>query len=251
MKTTCAPTDRSTPSTPSTCPGRPTTYNPRAAQILLTLIREAGLSDSAAAAKAAISTSSLSRWKREYPDFALALLQAREEFREFHLQVIFEAAKTRGGWRASAWILQHVFPGDYSPRAAEREKFQRLAEQEAERQGTAQTKDAELIIPATLSPSRSQSADPSRRSSSAAHMPSFEADPSRRSISAAHTPSLEADPSRRSSSSAQADTSIEPGLLDEILSGNTGENSQKPRPAVMCDRIIPSLIGAVTPPLVR
>ena len=133
MKTTNAPTETSTQPASSIGPGRSTTYTPHAVSILLALIREAGLSDSAAAAKAGLSTSSLSRWRREYPDFALALLRAREEFRDTHLQIIITAAKARGGWRASAWILQHVFPGDYSPRAAEREKFQRMAEQQAER----------------------------------------------------------------------------------------------------------------------
>src|SRR5260370_1056091 len=110
-------------------PGRHTGYPPQVRDLLCALIRETGRSESAAAAAAGIGPSSLSRWKQQHPELKLALLQALEEFRGAQLAIILQAARAEGsrGWRAAAWLLEHVFPEDYSPKAAEREKFRQLA----------------------------------------------------------------------------------------------------------------------------
>src|SRR5215218_5664538 len=98
--------------------GRPTTYSKEALQYLCNIITERGLSDSAAAGEAKISTSSLGRWKKQHEEVRLALLEAREGFRAIQLDQILEASRGPRGWRAAAWLLERVFPEDYSPRAA-------------------------------------------------------------------------------------------------------------------------------------
>ena len=100
-------------------------------------IRRHGLSDSAAAEQQGMSTSTLSRWKQLFPEIRIKLKQARQEIRTFHLQKIMDhaAAEDGKGWRASAWILERLFPGDYSPRMKERLSYlnleDRLRDQEA------------------------------------------------------------------------------------------------------------------------
>jgi hypothetical protein len=118
-------------------PGRPTLYSERILEILTHIIATTGRSDSAAAELAGIGTSTISRWKMESPELTIHLLRAREQFRERQLQIIGEASHQRGGWRAAAWLLERIFPEDYSPRASEREKFTRLAEERHAREGEA------------------------------------------------------------------------------------------------------------------
>src|SRR5580765_1804400 len=127
--TTASNTQGSSGSRPVT--GRPSAYSDRALEILCTVIATLGVSDSGAASRARISTSTLSRWKREHPELTIALLQAREKFRQSQLDLILEASRAgrSGSWRAAAWLLERIFPEDYSPRASEREKFQMLAAQ--------------------------------------------------------------------------------------------------------------------------
>ncbi len=94
--------------------------------LLCAVIRETGASDSAAASRAGVHPSTVSRWKRDCPDVAILLRSAREEFRQAHLSVIFAEA-TAGharSWRAAAWLLERIFPEDYAPRAKERALFQ-------------------------------------------------------------------------------------------------------------------------------
>ncbi|HEV7406278.1 MAG TPA: hypothetical protein VGO11_25240 [Chthoniobacteraceae bacterium] len=93
---------------------------------LCAVIRKTGVSDSGAAARVSLHPSTVSRWKKEFPDLAILLRSAREDFREAQLAII-EAAAQAGratSWRAAAWLLERVFPEDYAPRAAERAKFQ-------------------------------------------------------------------------------------------------------------------------------
>ena len=100
--------------------GRPSAYSGYVTDILCALIRQKGLSDSAAAAAACLHPSTVSRWKREYPDFAILLRSSREIFRAEHLGTILEAARAGGsGWRAATWLLERTFPEDYAPRARE------------------------------------------------------------------------------------------------------------------------------------
>jgi hypothetical protein len=117
--------------------GRPTDYAPKVIDMLCDSIRRYGLSDSAAAEQQGMSTSTLSRWKQVHPEIGIKLKQARQQIRTFHLDRIMEhsAAENGKGWRASAWILERLFPGDYSPRMKERNAYlnleERLADKEA------------------------------------------------------------------------------------------------------------------------
>lgn len=110
--------------------GRPSTFTPEVAVDLIRVITRLGCSDIAAARHCGISSSTISRWKQEHPDFTAALRMAREEFRAAKLAIIFEAAAAEGGkgWRAAAWVLERMFPEDYHPKAAERQAFREMAE---------------------------------------------------------------------------------------------------------------------------
>jgi hypothetical protein len=96
------------------------------ASALCAVIRATGVSDSGAAAQVSLHSSTVSRWKREHPDFAILLRSAREAFRDAQLAIIM--AKAEAGeatsWRAAAWLLERIFPEDYAPRAKERALFQ-------------------------------------------------------------------------------------------------------------------------------
>jgi hypothetical protein len=132
-----APDHAETPSGGRAKRGRPTDYAPRVIDMLCESIRRHGLSDSAAAEQQGMSTSTLSRWKQLFPEIGIKLKQARQEIRSFHLQRIMDhaAADDAKGLRASMWILERLFPGDYSPRMKERNAYlnleDRLADKEA------------------------------------------------------------------------------------------------------------------------
>jgi hypothetical protein len=85
-------------------------------------IRRFGLSDSAAAEHVGMSSSTIARWKQLYPEIAPKLQQARQEIRIHHLEIIEQAAAAENGrgWRASAWILERLFPADYARKISER-----------------------------------------------------------------------------------------------------------------------------------
>jgi hypothetical protein len=133
--------------------GRPTLFTPAIAEHLATLISQTGLSDSAAARQLGLSTSSLGRWKQQNPEFALALLRAREAFRLARLDLILAASQASGsGWRAAAWLLERVFPEDYHPNATQRAKHQELAaprHEEALALAFPQTEEPETQAPIT------------------------------------------------------------------------------------------------------
>ena len=95
------------------------------------LIRKHGFSDTAAAEGVGVSSTTISRWKKQDPELAAELLQARYECRIHHLEIIEKTAEAEngGGWRASAWILERLFPGDYSPRMRERFAYRNLEDQ--------------------------------------------------------------------------------------------------------------------------
>jgi hypothetical protein len=108
----------------------PSGCSERVIQMLRGAIREFGLSDSAAAVKVGMSPSTLSRWKYLCPEIALKLDEAREDFRERHLQIIMKAAEAENarGWRAAAWVLERIFPADYAARARDRSAHRRSEE---------------------------------------------------------------------------------------------------------------------------
>jgi hypothetical protein len=100
--------------------------NEQTLDALCAVIRETGISDSGAAARVGLHPSTVSRWKRDFPDLAILLRSAREDFRQAQLSIIFAEAQAgrATSWRAAAWLLERIFPEDYAPRAAERAKFQ-------------------------------------------------------------------------------------------------------------------------------
>jgi hypothetical protein len=89
--------------------------------------------------KNGMSASTLSSWKREFPEVALRLAQAREDCRTRHLDVIEKAAQVDNarGWRAAAWMLERLFPGDYSPRMKERIAHHHFEARQREREDEA------------------------------------------------------------------------------------------------------------------
>ena len=56
----------------------------------------------------------------------IALLRAREQFSDHRLSIIIRASEAKGGWRVAAWLLERIFPADYHPKAAERERFRKM-----------------------------------------------------------------------------------------------------------------------------
>ena len=117
---------------------------------LCAVIRETGASDSGAAARVGIHPSTVSRWKRDYPDFAIVLRSAREDFRQAQLAIIFQEAQAgrATSWRAAAWVLERIFPEDYAPRASERAKFQ----EQFEARCAAELEGSDIALPAEGEP---------------------------------------------------------------------------------------------------
>ena len=112
------------------------------------IIRSNSISDSGAAALGGVHPSTVSRWKCEHPELVIALLQAREQFRDHHLSLM-KASEAKGGWRAAAWLLERIFPADYHTKAAERERFQKMQGKEAE-QYQSETEPAPAPKPAPV-----------------------------------------------------------------------------------------------------
>ena len=134
-------TTASAPVTPA-CPGAPLAFSEKIVDLLYLLIRTRGLSDHRAAALMGLHPTTVARWKREQPGFVVGLLQAREQFRDQHLSVIMKASEAKGGWRAAAWLLERVFPADYHPKAAERERFQKVEDAKDELMAAAEAETA-------------------------------------------------------------------------------------------------------------
>src|SRR3954466_6901036 len=111
--------------------GRPSVYAPRIIDMVCGEIRELGLSDSAAAESVGMSSSTISRWKQQFPELVPQLQQARHECRKRHLRNIEKHAESdsaAASLRASMWILERVFPEDYAWRASERMEHRDAAE---------------------------------------------------------------------------------------------------------------------------
>src|SRR4051812_49339688 len=91
---------------PPTKLGRPSAMNAQMLDLLCAIIRETGCSDSAAASRAGVHPSTVSRWKRDCVDVAILLRSAREEFRLAQLSVILGEASAghARSWRAAAWL---------------------------------------------------------------------------------------------------------------------------------------------------
>ncbi|HEV7401717.1 MAG TPA: hypothetical protein VGO11_02280 [Chthoniobacteraceae bacterium] len=110
--------------------GRPSGYAPKIIDMMCDKIRRFGLSDSAAAEFVGMSSSTVSRWKQLHPEIGPKLQQARQEIRIHHLEIIEQAAQAENGrgWRASAWMLERLFPADYARKMSERFEALSLAD---------------------------------------------------------------------------------------------------------------------------
>jgi hypothetical protein len=116
--------------------GRKSVYSEEIIETMCARIRQFGISDSAAAVSAGMSSSTISRWKQQFPELVPRLEEAREQCRMEQLKTRCDHADAEHGkgWRASARILERLFPGDYSPRMKERLAYHRLEEQRLERE---------------------------------------------------------------------------------------------------------------------
>jgi len=78
-------------------------------------IRLTGLSDTAAAAMAGVTRSTLSRWKQEDDEVELMLDQARFQYQAPRLAKIDEKRMKDGepDWRAQAWLVKFANPEVY------------------------------------------------------------------------------------------------------------------------------------------
>ncbi len=119
--------------------GRPSGCSDRVVAMMKDQIRRHGFSDTAAAESVGVSSTSISRWKKQDPELASELLKARFDCRIYHLEIIENAAAAENGrgWRASAWILERLFPGDYAPKMAERFAYLHLQDKLQDREESA------------------------------------------------------------------------------------------------------------------
>src|SRR3954471_12167570 len=141
-----APHGAETPVGASRGRGRPSGYAPRIIDMMCGEITVFGLSDSAAAESVGMSSSTISRWKQQFPELEPKLTQARQECRKYHLRNIQKHAdsdKAGPSLRASMWILERVFPEDYARTSSERTAARQA--QERRRQREAAEYEAEQI----------------------------------------------------------------------------------------------------------
>ena len=73
------------------------------------------------------------------------------------------ASEAKGGWRAAAWLLERIFPADYHPKAAERERFQKMQEQEnaeMEAAEAAMEREAATVVQASVPAAAGKAGNP-------------------------------------------------------------------------------------------
>jgi hypothetical protein len=92
--------------------GRPSTCTLGKVHAICTFIRLTGLSDTAAAAMAGVTRSTLARWKKEDEEVELMLDQARYQYQAPRLARIDETRLKNGelDWRAQAWLVKFDNP---------------------------------------------------------------------------------------------------------------------------------------------
>ncbi len=119
--------------------GRPTVFSDKVFAMMKDYARRLGFSDSAAAEGVGVSSSTISRWKKENPEIAHELQTARQECRIHHLERIMQFAEgdDNRGLRASMWLLERLFPGDYAPRMSERFAHRNFEDRAREREEAA------------------------------------------------------------------------------------------------------------------
>jgi hypothetical protein len=107
-----APTPNSIPTNPDfPQPGRPSSFTESKITAICALIRNTGMSDTAAGALAEVKRSTLSRWKKN-EEVKLEFDQARAQYLIPRLQRIGETRLKDGrpDWRAQAWLVKFAAP---------------------------------------------------------------------------------------------------------------------------------------------
>ncbi len=125
--------------------GRPTVFSDKVFAMMKDSARRLGFSDTAAAEGVGVSSSTISRWKKENPEIAHELQAARQECRIHHLERIMQFAEgdDNRGLRASMWLLERLFPGDYAPRMSERFACRNFEDRAREREEEALQRERE------------------------------------------------------------------------------------------------------------
>jgi hypothetical protein len=91
--------------------GRRSLYSPQMQKRIVKLL-EKGNTIAAVCDIQGISTVTYHDWCDKHPNFLAATSRARGKARLRHVKVLTDAAKT--DWRASAWLLSHCWPQEYS-----------------------------------------------------------------------------------------------------------------------------------------
>jgi transposase-like protein len=91
--------------------GRPTKYNETTVDRICEAIGD-GMTIKSACVIAGIGVTTLSEWRKQYPELEQRLTESRELFREKALQTIKKAIY-QDDWRAAAKALELIFPDDY------------------------------------------------------------------------------------------------------------------------------------------
>ena len=125
--------------------GRPTVYSDKVFAMMKDYARRLGFSDTAAAEGVGVSSSTISRWKKECPEIAHELQTARQECRVHHLERMMQFAEgdDNRGLRATMWLLERLYPGDYAPRMSERFAYRNFEDRQREREEEALQKERE------------------------------------------------------------------------------------------------------------
>jgi hypothetical protein len=98
------------------------------------VIREEGVSDGAAGARAGVAHTTLSRWKTQYEEAELELAKARALYELPRLQKIAQVRRKNGtlDWRAQAWLVKFAAPEEYGrPSRRRRLRGMVISEKEA------------------------------------------------------------------------------------------------------------------------
>ena len=169
--------------------GRPTIYSDKVLAMMKDYARRLGFSDTAAAEGVGVSSSTISRWKKECPEIAHELQTARQECRVHHLERMMQFAEgdDNRGLRATMWLLERLFPGDYAPRMAERFAHRNFEDRNREREEEALRQERECVARSRTGRARR----PKRRRAYLAVLAAHEAELARHGCSAAPASGLQ------------------------------------------------------------
>lgn len=99
--------------------GRPQTFSPERAALVLAALR-VGATYRHAAAAGGISDDTLARWRKRNAGFAADVQRVEAEVLKNALTCINSAAAA-GNWHAAAWLLARRYPEDYGTRVTRHE----------------------------------------------------------------------------------------------------------------------------------